>query len=152
MEFFDAIYPSKGESACNSTSIQQAARHITRFYNECLAEVGLRGTQYTVLLFISRQGSIGVNALAQALVMDRTTVAHNLKPLERDGLVSVAVDTTDRRARVISLTKLGKKQVQEGQAAWVKAQRLFEAKFGEKNARQLRKTMASIVDLELALH
>jgi DNA-binding MarR family transcriptional regulator len=69
---------------CNCTAIRQAARHMTRFYDACLAEVGLRSTQYILLLFLSRRGTVTMAALAEETVMDRTTMTHNLQPLERE--------------------------------------------------------------------
>ncbi len=145
----EALYPWSGETVCNCTAVRQAARHMTRFYDTCLAEVGLRGTQYTILLYLSRQGPTTVGALAEAMVMDRTTVGHAIKPLERDDLMSIDVDPADRRSRLITLTEEGFKKVEEGYAAWTKAQRVFEARFGETAAANLRKTMAQVVGTEL---
>lgn len=148
-ESVDVLYPFAGESLCNCTAIRQAARHMQRFYDACLAETGLRGTQYTVLLYLSRQQPTTVNALAEALVMDRTTVGHAVKPLERENLVAIEVDPADRRSRLISLTPQGAARVQDGLAAWSKAQRLFEAKFGSDRAKELRRTMAEVVETPL---
>jgi DNA-binding MarR family transcriptional regulator len=122
---------------------------MSRFYDACLAEVGLRGTQYGVLLYLSRHGAVSVNELAEILVMDRTTVAHNLQPLKRDGLVSVEVSGQDRRARCIALSESGRQRLRDGQAAWSKAQRLFEEKFGQARAQAMRKMMAEIVAPDL---
>ena len=48
-----------------------------------------------------------IGDLANFLAMDRTTITANLKPLERDGLVSIAVDKTDKRGRNVTLTLRG---------------------------------------------
>ncbi len=141
--------PPKSHAGCNLTAIRQAARHMTRFYDACFAEVGLRGAQYTILTYLWRSGPLTMNGLADAMVMDRTTVGHNMKPLERDGLVSVEVDPEDRRSRLISLTPQGREKVRDGEAAWIKAQRVFEAKFGGTNAREMRKIMRAVVAVEL---
>ena len=145
----EVIYPHTGETTCNSTAIRQAARHMTRFYDAAMAGVGLRGTQYTTLLYLSRQDPLTIGALAEAMVMDRTTVGHLVKPLERDGLVRIDPDPNDGRSRRISVTKAGMKLVREGYAAWQKAQSIFEAKFGSDNARAMRRTMAEVVGTEL---
>ena len=145
----EALYPYDGVSMCNSTAIRQAARHMARFYDSCLAEVGLRGAQYTMLLYLSRTSGVSVNQLAEVMVMDRTTIAHAMKPLERDGLVTIEVNPRDKRGRVIELTKDGKKRVKAGYAAWEKAQALFEDKFGTEKARAMRQTMADVVSMEL---
>jgi DNA-binding MarR family transcriptional regulator len=134
---------------CNCTAIRQAARHMTRFYDASLAEVGLRGTQYIVLLFLSRCGPVTMADLAEALVMDRTTIGHNLKPLERDGFINLNVGQEDRRSRIISLTDAGLSKVEEGGAAWTKAQDEFEEKFGTVKARDMREMMGQVVQTEL---
>ena len=122
---------------------------MARFYDACLAEIGLGATQYGMLFYLSRQGAVSVNELAEAMVMDRTTVAHSVKPLERDGLVVVKVNPSDRRERLITLTKSGAKRVGEGYPLWQKAQRGFEAKFGAEKALKMRQTMGDVVRTEL---
>jgi DNA-binding MarR family transcriptional regulator len=134
---------------CNCTAIRQAARHMTRFYDACLAEVGLRSTQYIVLLFLSRRGAVTMAALAAETVMDRTTMAHNLQPLEREGLVKIEIGKEDRRSRMLSLTKAGQRRVKDGQAAWQRAQDRFEAKFGWEKASEMRKIMSEVVETDL---
>ena len=145
----DVIYPQTGIARCNSTAIRQAARHLTRFYDTALAGTGLRGTQYTTLLYLSRQGPMTIGGLAEAMVMDRTTVGHLVKPLERDGLVRIDPDPADRRSRRISVTETGLARVRDGYAAWGKAQSVFEACFGVENAERMRETMAAVVATEL---
>jgi len=122
---------------------------MTRFYDTCLAEVGLRSTQYIILLFLSRQTSVTMAALAEAIVVDRTTMAHNLQPLEREELVKINVGENDRRSRVISLTENGRRRVSDGQAAWRRAQQEFEAKFGSNRATAMRQMMADVVGTDV---
>src|ERR1700682_3109864 len=122
------------DSVCNATAIRKAARHMARFYDACLAKTGLGGAQYVMLLYLSRQGAVSVNELAEAMVMDRTTVAHSVKPLERDGLVAVKINPSDRRERLITLSKTGSKRVEDGFQLWQKAQKIFESKFGSEKA------------------
>ena len=64
----EGLYPDTRETLCNCTALRKAARRLTRFYDACLADVGLRGTQYAVLLYLSRHGAIPVGALADAMV------------------------------------------------------------------------------------
>lgn len=134
---------------CNCTAIRKAARHMTRFYDACLAEVGLRGTQYIILRALTSGGPLTINDLANFMVMDRTTVTHNIKPLLRDGLIAIEVDPNDRRSRIVDLTSDGRRRVQEGLSAWTKAQKQFEKKFGRDRARAMRKVMSEVTSTEL---
>src|SRR4029077_4394650 len=95
---------------CNCLAIRQAARYITQFYDQYLAEAGLRTTQYGILAKLKRRGPMSINALAPELVMDRTTLGRNVQPLERDGLIAVEPDPQDRRSRVLRLTRIGEKR------------------------------------------
>jgi len=77
-------------------------------------------------------------ALGALLVMDRATIGHNLRPLERDGYLIVAVDETDRRARLVSITAAGLAKIAEARPRWNAAQKSFETVFGSTEAAQLR--------------
>jgi DNA-binding MarR family transcriptional regulator len=50
--------------------------------------------------------------MADALVMDRTTLTRNLKPLVKDGLLAVEPGA-DRRSRWVRLTPKGRKTLAE---------------------------------------
>ena len=74
---------------CNCFAVRSAARHVTQLYDQLLAPVGLRVTQFSILAKLERKGPLTINVLADDLVMDRTTLGRNIRPLERDGLISV---------------------------------------------------------------
>jgi DNA-binding MarR family transcriptional regulator len=97
-------------------------------------------TQRAILAQIGRSEPVTVSALAEALVMDSGALAHTLKPLERDGLLAVAVDPADRSNRLISLTQQGRAKLAETDA-WAKAQRCFEAAFGGAESESLREAL-----------
>jgi len=77
-----------------------------------------------------------INALADELVMDRTTLGRNILPLERDGLISVAPGRTDRRSRELQLTDAGIERLQAARSGWSEAQTHFAAAFGRRAHRQ----------------
>ena len=110
--------------------------------------VHLKTTQRAILAQISRSGPTTVGALAEALVMDSGALAHTLKPLERDGLVAVAVDPNDRRNRLIGLTPEGRAKLAETDALWARAQSGFEAGFGRAKSNALRKAMQFLISDE----
>src|SRR5215813_12437053 len=92
---------------CNATALRKATRHVSQLYDEILAPSGLRGTQRSILVTIQKAGSPSMGELAATLVLDRTALNHNLKPLQRDGLVTIAADRNDRRSKLVQLTKRG---------------------------------------------
>src|ERR1700761_7441387 len=142
-----AAKPEAG-TRCNVTALRKATRHVSQLYDEMLAPSGLRGTQRSILVNIDKHGYPSMGELAAALVLDRTALNHNLKPLERDGLVSISVDRNDRRSKLVQLTKRGEARLADSHAAWKAAQDRFEAAFGVKEAAELRRTMDLIASLE----
>jgi DNA-binding MarR family transcriptional regulator len=86
--------------------------------------------------------------LASSLVIDRSAIAHNLKPLERDGLVEIVVDQDDKRTRLAMLTEAGRIKLAQAMPLWKSAQRCFEAVFGAKNAVKLRASLKLIASPE----
>ena len=79
--------------------------------------------------------------LARALVMDRGALAHNVKPLERDGLIETVADPADGRNRLIALTRAGRRKIAEAERSWARAQQRFEASFGAKDSAALRRAL-----------
>jgi DNA-binding MarR family transcriptional regulator len=145
-----ATDPLPAPDVCNCLALRQAARHVTQFYDQYLAEAGLRTSQFSILAKLRRLGPLSINALAKELVMDRTTLGRNILPMERDGLIEVKPVATDRRAKELRLTHAGEKRVQAGSKAWAQAQTQFEATFGTKRAAELRTMLRAVVGSELA--
>ena len=108
---------------CNCLSLRQATRRVTQLYDQALAPLDLRATQLSMLRTIDQLGAIALNPLAAAMVMDRATLGHNLRPLQARGLVRLAVGR-DRRSREVSLTKKGRETLAEGWKHWRRAERL----------------------------
>src|SRR6058998_4168931 len=115
---------------CNCLALRQAARHVTQFYDQCLAPTGLRTTQFSILAKLKRLGPMTINALARELVMDRTTLGRTMLPLERDGLIAIKDGILDRRSKELAVTKAGTERLQRAAKLWVKAQKEFEERFG----------------------
>ena len=99
---------------CNCFAVRAAARHVTQSYDQFLAPTGLRTTQFSILAKLKRKGPLMINALAEDMLMDRTTLGRNILPLERDGLIRVAPAASDRRAKDLRLTKAGEKRFLDG--------------------------------------
>ena len=116
---------------CNCTALRKATRRVSQLYDEILAPSGLKATQRAILVELRRSAPATVGALANKLVMDPGALAHTLKPLERDGFVSISVDPNDRRNRLIGLTRKGKAKATESDVLWSHAQAGFESALGK---------------------
>jgi DNA-binding MarR family transcriptional regulator len=140
-----AIGGSNQKSLCNCTALRKATRRVSQLYDSALEPCGLRTTQRAILNHIARAGTPSMGDLAEALVMDRGALTHNLKPLERDGLIKISVDPQDRRNRLIALTAQGRAKLAESEVLWARAQRGFEASFGAAKSASLRKALEYLV-------
>jgi DNA-binding MarR family transcriptional regulator len=131
---------------CCSTALRKASRRVTQLYDDALAPLGLRSTQYSILMELGRRSHEppSLQVLADALVMDRSALGHTLRPLERDGLVELQQGEADRRQRQIVLTRHGKTVLARAQPLWQSAQDRFYAVLGAQEASSLRATLLGI--------
>jgi DNA-binding MarR family transcriptional regulator len=130
---------------CHCFAVRAAARHVTQLYDQFLAPVGLRTSQFSILAKLKRKGALTINALAADMAMDRTTLGRNILPLQRDGLISIAPGETDRRAKELRLTKSGEKRLAAAKERWALAQNRFEADFGTARSAELRSLLRAVV-------
>jgi len=134
---------------CNCLAVRQAARHMTQFYDRFMAPTGLSTSQFSILVRLRRNGLMTINALADELLLDRTTLGRNILPLQREGLVAITRGTTDRRSREVSLTADGVARMRAGIKRWAAAQARFEATFGSERTAELRHLMHAVVASDL---
>jgi DNA-binding MarR family transcriptional regulator len=132
---------------CTCGSLRKASRRISQFYDAALAPVGIKSTQFSILAEVERgslEGPLTMCELATAMVMDRSTLGHNLRPLERDDLLSLRLTLVDRRKRHVMLTKKGKSTLQRARRLWRTAEGRFESIFGKQHAADLRAVLLNI--------
>lgn len=132
---------------CTNANLRNTARVITQLYDEFLEPSGLLGTQFRLLGAVAANGSIALTPLAEALSLDPTTLARNLKPLERDGLVEVSVGEDDRRMRVVTLTEAGLQALMKAIPLWEEAQAWIIDQLGEDRWRSMLADWAELVSL-----
>ena len=124
---------------CNGFATRQAARYITRLYERHLAAADVTSAQFSILVLLSEAPGMTMNELADAMVMERTSLVRAIKPMERDGWLKAARAAKDTRILVLSLTDAGESKLQEALPLWQKAQREFEAQVGSERAAQWRR-------------
>ncbi len=103
---------------CLCLHAQRAARSLARRFDDALRPVGVTSGQFSLLTSLNRPAAPTLGSVAALLAMDRTTLTANLKPLERRGLVEVAVDPNDRRGRRLKLTEAGRSVLRAAQPIW----------------------------------
>lgn len=126
---------------CLAFAVRKAARVMTQIYDAALAPSGLKSTQFTVLNAVSVADDVGISRLAEMLVMDRTTLTRNLKPLVREGLVETGPGR-DRRSRFVRLTARGRDRLEEALPLWRRAQEQARKRLGTSRVERLRRDLA----------
>jgi DNA-binding MarR family transcriptional regulator len=118
--------------SCACQKVRMAARAVTRAYDDALRPAGLRATQLAVLVAIAVEGAMSITALARFMIMDRSTLTRNLRPLEEEGLVAVGLEGW-RRSRTLEVTEKGRLRLREALPVWKQAQQTLRRKLGEQN-------------------
>jgi DNA-binding MarR family transcriptional regulator len=119
-------------AGCACGNIRRASRAISRFYETSMASTHLTATQFSLLAAVHLHGPLPLSRLAEALVLDRTSLYRALEPLERRGDLQVAPGR-DRREKAVALADRGRRRLAGALPLWQAAQRRFLAAVGEKH-------------------
>jgi DNA-binding MarR family transcriptional regulator len=136
-------------ASCASFAVRRTSRAVTQMFDELLQPSGLRVTQFTLLVAIATAGTGSMTGLGRELIMDRTTLARNLRPLQKAGLVTIGVGE-DRRERVVRLTERGDQALATALPLWRQAQARILRGLGPDRWRDLSATLATLVSIAQA--
>ncbi len=139
----DRVHWRVGEE-CACFNVRKLSRAITRAYDHHLSEVDLRITQFTILNSVAVSGAANLNRIADALVMDRSTLGRNIRPLIKADLIESLADEKDGRAQVLKLTKAGRARLDAAMPLWRKAQKELDAKLGKTDLMSLVRNWGEI--------
>ncbi len=121
---------------CMGFNIRKAARATAQYYDSYMKPSGLRVNQFSVLVVLALCGKQTISDLANQLVLDRTTLTRNLKPIEQQGLIR-SEQGEDRRKKMIVLTSKGEKVLKKAFPLWKKAQDNLTGYLGETRTQRL---------------
>ena len=86
-------------SQCALFDVNRLSRLLTGLYNEKMKEVPLSISQYTLLVNIEALAPARVTEVANAMLMDRTSVPRLTEPLITRGLLKIEQSEEDRRVK-----------------------------------------------------
>lgn len=147
-----SLHGRKAEEAalhCACFNLRKAARAVTQLYDEALRPAGLRATQFTLLVSLRMRGRVAVTDLAEAAVMDRTTLTRNLQVLQKRGLLRFRPGE-DRRVREVSLTARGHAALVRAYPLWERAQAEVAAGLGKGRLGRLASDLSASVGVARA--
>jgi len=131
---------------CACYKVRKAARAVTKIYEEVLRPIGLRATQFSLLMATRVMGPVTVVKLAQVMVMDRTTLTRNLQLLETRGLITIKPGE-DRREREVNLTAEGMEVLAKAVPLWEEAQDRVQKGLGEERLHNLLGDLSEMISL-----
>jgi DNA-binding MarR family transcriptional regulator len=129
--------------SCLCLHLQRAARAVARRFDTALRPLDLTNGQFSLLMALNRPEPATMRSVATLLAMDRTTLTAALKPLERRGLLTVAVDPVDRRSRQLSLTAAGRRLLSAALPIWRREHALLDRCIG-RSPDSLRATLRQL--------
>jgi DNA-binding MarR family transcriptional regulator len=114
---------------CTNLKLRQLMRRVAQRYDAEVGQVGLKGTQYSLLSYVIKLGPIRPVDLAEAMNVDASTLSRNLKPLVAAGWVTQEAGV-DARSRLVQATDAGRAKRAEAQRRWRVAQEGLNAALG----------------------
>jgi DNA-binding MarR family transcriptional regulator len=129
---------------CLCLHVQRAARALARRFDDAFRPLGLTNGQFSLMMSLNRPEPPGMRSVASLLAMDQTTLTAALKPLQRRGLLDIATDSADRRARLITLTLKGRRLLARAVPIWKKTHLAVEDLLHDKDPDRLRRNLLSL--------
>ena len=131
-----ALHPDAEKAAvaprpqgCTNLKLRQLMRRIAQRYDAEVGQVGLKGTQYSLLSHVVKLGPIRPVDLAAGMNVDASTLSRNLKPLVAAGWLTLEPGE-DGRSRLVHATEAGREKRAEAQRRWRVAQEGINATLG----------------------
>lgn len=141
----DALF----ELPCACQNLRRLTRVATRIYDQELRKAGLEITQFGLLTALAATGETNQKRLSAGFAMDSTTLTRTLGPLREKGWVQVKTGK-DRRERVFSLTRSGKRQVADAQPYWELAEQRLRQKLGDAGWKRMKATVSRVTEAAMA--
>ncbi len=146
MEANEPINQKLINAKCSCFNLRKATRAVTQFYDHQLEPAGIRATQFTLLVSLTSVSARTLTEMAHTLVMDRTTLTRNLKPLEKLGLIHT-IEPRDKRSKAYSLTEQGRATLEKGIPLWHQAQQRIQVALTDERFERILKDMNDITKI-----
>jgi DNA-binding MarR family transcriptional regulator len=132
-------------SECAGCNSRLAARLITQFLDGELAPAGFTVAQLGLMAQIAASSDDTLGALARRTGLEQSTLSRNLRTLENEGLVEIAVVDGDLRRRMVWLTETGAHRLEAAIPVWRKAHARLAKQVSPTLAQRLAEAAQSFV-------
>ena len=125
---------------CIANKVRLLNRAVTAIYDEALRPHGLKISQMSVLVTVSRMGSASPGAVGRVLHMEKSTLSRNVDRMRARGWLEAA-PTADGRATELRVTDTGRGLLRQVHPAWDRAQRRAAEVLGDQGVRGITRTV-----------
>jgi DNA-binding MarR family transcriptional regulator len=134
---------------CPALRVRQASRVLAKLFDDELAPFGLLSSQLPVIATAALFGDSGapMNKLAQALLMDRTTLTRSIRPLKRAGLLRVARSPEDARTKIVVITRSGERMIETIFPVWKRVLQQIKKSLGAEMLTDLHARLDRVIAL-----
>lgn len=115
---------------CLARKLRMLNRRVTGLYDDVLRGHGLRVTQMNVLVAVAVLGPTTQSAVAEKLMLEKSTLSRNLDRMCEKGWVLVG-EGPDGRSNELTLTRAGRKLLEDVTPAWRDVQRRVKRLIGD---------------------
>jgi len=128
---------------CIGFRVRMLNRIITSIYDDALAGVGLKASQFNLLVAAVNREETRPAELAKFLEMDESTLSRNVERMCAKGWLRLEPDE-DRRSHLIRITEKGMALIRKGYPAWQKAQEEVNRRLGSDNVAVLKSVLRKL--------
>jgi MarR family transcriptional regulator, 2-MHQ and catechol-resistance regulon repressor len=94
----------------------KAAHAVESYAQKSVSELGLCGSDFAVLEALLHKGPLPVNEIGRKVLLTSGSITVAVDRLETKGLVERCASSSDRRARIVHLTKEGRSLIMRAYA------------------------------------
>jgi len=128
---------------CSGFRVRMLNRMITAIYDDALARVGLKASQFNLMVATVNREETRPAELAKYLEMDESTLSRNVERMYAKGWLRLEPGE-DRRSHVIKVTDKGLGLIRKGYPAWQNAQEEVSRRLGADNVAALKSVLRKL--------
>jgi DNA-binding MarR family transcriptional regulator len=107
---------------CVMTRWRMTSRVLSAIYDEELRPFGLKSSQLSLLVAVTKAGPVRRIELARVLSLDPSTLTRNLAVMLKHGWIEEVPDDGDQRGAPLQTTAMGRNLLERLESAWRRAQ------------------------------
>ncbi len=130
---------------CACFNFRKASRSVTQMFDQILAPTGVRSTQLVILITGQLLGPSSIARLARELVMDRSTLTRNLRPLLALDMLRLTLPEKGKH-KSVELTEAGRAALVKAAPYWQQAQSQLVNRFGTEHWNRIMGDLGGIVE------